>query len=439
MWKKEQTKSMTDVNTLNLWYEQQLVGNLWNNDLDRIGFRYSENWLKSQSRFPISLRLPLQEEDFSSDGKTAHRFFSNLLPEGQARTNIISSLRIPNSDFSLLKAIGGECAGAFNILPHMLEPELRENWEYTSFTGERLEALVTQRGQGFSFRNSKNEPIRMSLAGAQNKCPILVRGGDYFLPKNEAPTTHILKFQTANFSHVPAYETILMKLAKSVGMLVASIELRGLNGLPGNNPHESFVEIQRYDRVSDDEGNIHRLHQEDFCQALGYGYEEKYQADGGPSFSDCLNLIREKSDEPTIDAEALINWQIFNLLAGNSDGHAKNLSILYSNDNSLSLAPFYDLLCTRAIKGIASDLAFSIGGEYNPGNIYKQNWEEFAKELDISLRFLLNTVGDLIEKVLDTLPEVMQEFKDSYGEYNALQRVEQVIRSQCRRTRTSLN
>ncbi|MDA0280834.1 MAG: HipA domain-containing protein [Proteobacteria bacterium] len=226
--------------------------------------------------------------------------------------------------------------------------------------------------------------------------------------------------------------------SRMIGMNVAKIDLRSLDGLPASEPSKSFVEIERYDRVTDEEGNIFRLHQEDFCQALGYGYNQKYQSDGGPSFSDCLNLIREHSGEPTEDSLALVDWQIFNFLAGNSDGHAKKLSILYSKDNSLRLAPFYDLVCTRAVKGISTELAFSIGDEYNPGRIYKRNWEEFAKEIDINSRFLINQVEKSIEKILDSLPKKIQEFEDEYGQYGALQWVEKFIRSQCRNASKNL-
>lgn len=429
---------MTKASTLNLWHEQQLVGTLWNNDLDRIGFRYSGDWLTSESRFAISLRLPLQEEDFHADRGDAHRFFSNLLPEAQARTHIINDLRIADSDYALLEAIGGECAGAFTLLPEGSQPVSREDWDYTELSNKDLAALIRRRGNGINFRNASNEPVRLSLAGAQNKCPILINERGRFLPKSEAPTSHILKFHVADFNHVPAFETILMKLAKSIGMNVANIELRALHESPASEPSRSFVEIQRYDRIADDEGRLFRLHQEDFCQALGYGYNKKYQADGGPSFADCLNLIREHSAEPATDSQALIQWQIFNLLAGNSDGHAKNLSLLYYEDTSLRLAPFYDLVCTRAIEGIAADLAFAIGDERNPGKIYKRNWEAFAKELDVNAQFLIKTVEDSIERILDRLPTVLQEFEAAYGDYPALQRVEQFVRGQCRSANQNL-
>ncbi len=423
---------MNDTRDLNLWYEEQLVGHLWNNDLDRIGFRYSADWLANKNKFAVSLKLPLRHEDFPADEGTAHRFFANLLPEAQARQHIISDLKISDSDYSLLGAIGGECAGAFNILPASAQPEPRTAWSYTMLPDNELKALIRRKGNGINFRNNSNQPIRLSLAGAQNKFPIFIRDNLSYLPSNEAPTSHILKFQLADYKHVPAFETILMKLAQAIGMDVANIELRALEGMPASKPNASFAEIQRYDRTIDATGNIIRLHQEDFCQALGFGYNKKYQADGGPSFSDCITLVRDHSTEPAADSLALLNWQLFNFLAGNSDGHAKNLSLLYRKDNSIRLAPFYDLVCTRAIKGISADLAFPIGGERNPDKVLRKNWEAFAKETDINLRFLISTTEAAIEKILDCLPKVMQEFGNKYGDYSALQQVEQFIRRQCR-------
>lgn len=430
---------MTDLDELNLWYEQQLVGYLWRNDLDRIGFRYDNDWLANQPQFPISIQLPLTENEFSPDTGIAHRFFANLLPEGRARSNIVSSLHISNSDFALLKAIGGECAGAFNILPCTSVPVPPNDWKYAPLCEERLQTLIQRRGQIFRFGETDGVPIRMSLAGAQDKCPVLIKDGQWYLPENDAPTSHILKFQISGFNHVPAFETVLTRLARSLGLPTVDIELRALAGLPADNPASSFVVIKRYDRYQDDAGRNRRLHQEDFCQALGYGYEKKYQAEGGPGFSDCLNLIRDVSDEPALDAPNLIGWQIFNVLAGNSDGHAKNLSLLYTAGNSVRLAPFYDLVCTRALRHVDTNLAFAVGGQYKPGDINKRNWTGFARENDIGERYLFGLIKRQAEQIMDTMAKVFARFTEEYGAYEALQRVKTVIDSQCRRTLKEMN
>ena len=138
------------------------------------------------------------------------------------------------------------------------------------------------------------------------------------------------------------------------------------------------------------------MHQEDFCQALGYGHEKKYQEHGGPSFAQCYRLVQEASSEPALDAQHLLRWQIFNVLAGNSDGHAKNLSLLHLPDDArrpqVRLAPFYDLVCTRAIERIDYHLAFDVGGERNPSVITQAHWEALAKACDVRPQFLGNLV-----------------------------------------------
>jgi serine/threonine-protein kinase HipA len=59
-----------------------------------------------------------------------------------------------------------------------------------------------------------------------------------------------------------------------------------------------YLLAQRYDRIQDNEGNIQRLHQEDFCQALGVPSEIKYQSEGGPRLADSFTLIRDASSVP---------------------------------------------------------------------------------------------------------------------------------------------
>ena len=46
---------------------------------------------------------------------------------------------------------------------------------------------------------------------------------------------------------------------------------------------------------------LERLHQEDFCQALGIVSETKYQKEGGPSLKQCFGLLREVSSTPVVD------------------------------------------------------------------------------------------------------------------------------------------
>ena len=411
---------MTDFDTLNVWNGRRLVGCLRRNSFGQIDFRYDPGWLAGGG-FAISQTLPLSAEEFTAEEGVAHRFFANLLPEGAFREHIARDLKISDTDFNLLRAIGGECAGALSFLPPEREPSPEQN--YHPVTDEELAALVFQRGQMYFW--ARQWKSRFSLAGAQDKFPVLVREGKYLLPQGESSSSHILKFEIAEYRNVPAYETFTTLLARAVGLPVVNIHLQSIN-------KSRYTIMERYDRFRSNDGEVLRAHQEDFCQALGYGHERKYQEDGGPSFVQCFHMLRDVSSNPDEDLPHLLRWQIFNVLAGNSDGHAKNLSLLYTADGEIRLTPFYDLVCTRAIERIDHHLALSVGNERNPGVLVRRHWEDMAKQCDIRSRYLLDLVREVAVRLLENLAPTRSFFEDQFGEYPALQRIERVVTKQCK-------
>lgn len=413
---------MSVVDTMNIWHEQRLVGQLRRNSFGAMGFHYDPEWLAGGG-FAISRSLPLTAREFAPESGIAHRFFANLLPEGTVRERLARDLKLPNTDFDLLLAFGGECAGALSVLPEGLRPAQEE--QYRELTEKELIDLVARRGAIPAAWPADQRP-RLSLAGAQDKCPVLVRDGRYFLPQGEAPSSHILKFELADYHHLPAYETFTTRLARAIGLPVVDIVMR-------SSGRTRYAQITRYDRLRNECGGVWRLHQEDFCQALGLGHEKKYQEHGGPSFAECYRLVQEASSEPAIDAQHLLRWQIFNVLAGNSDGHAKNLSLLHLPDGQTRLAPFYDLVCTRAIERIDQHLAFDVGSERNPGLITPSNWEALARACDVRPRFLGNLLEEAASLLQEHLVPVREAFDADYGVYPALQRIEQIVSKQCRR------
>ena len=413
---------MIDFDALNVWFEHRLVGYLWRNDIDYIGFRYDIGWIQTNG-FSVSRMLPLQVAEFSEIDGIAHRFFANLLPEGGAREHVVRDLKITNTDFELLRAIGGECAGALSILP--VEKEPSTDCRYHALSCEDMVKLVTRRGHIYANQPAEERP-RLSLAGAQDKCAIMYDQNQYFNPLGDAPSTHILKFESAEYRHLPLYETFTSALAKAVGLSIVDINLCEIRG-------KEYAQIQRYDRLLLENKLVSRIHQEDFCQALGYAHTKKYQHDGGPSFADCLNLVRDVSDDPVEDTQQLLRWQIFNVLAGNSDGHAKNLSLIYHTNGEIRLTPFYDLICTRAIERIDANLAFDIGGQRNPAVISAEHWSTFATQCDVGSRFLKGLVTEMAELLLKQLAETRRNFETEYGKKSALQRIEKIVKQQCKR------
>lgn len=414
---------MNDSDSLTVWSEDRLVAYLWRDrsSPQGMGFRYTKDWVQNGG-FAISQRLPLTTAEFQVEAAgVVQQFFANLLPEGGVRTRAVRDHKIPDTDFDLLRAIGGDCAGALSILAIDRKPT--SEGQYDLLSEEKLQKLVSQRGLSHVGVSQNNRP-RFSLAGAQDKCPVLIRDEHFHMPLQEAPSSHILKFEIPGYKNVPAYETFTTMLALSVGLPAVDVQFRRLKG-------KSYVCIARYDRHQDEDKKIHRLHQEDFCQALGYGYQYKYQEDGGPTFARCYRLVQDASTDPAIDSQSLLRWQIFNVLAGNSDGHAKNLSLLYSKEDQTRLAPFYDLVCTRAVSRIDENMALSVGGQRNPRIIRLQHWETEAQDCGIRPRFLQGLVKDSAHQLLKNLDRVRADFESLYGACPALQRVEKVIRKQC--------
>ena len=422
--------SMDSDARLRVWHENRLVGRLWRNAANEIGFQYCDEWLNSDDKFAISASLPLSRESCSPEDALAHRFFANLLPEEVAREHIVRDLKLTNSDFVLLRTIGGECAGALSILPEEREP-VRAVWPeaYQELTEAGLQDLVSRNGRIYgNAQIGEAARPRFSLAGAQGKCPVFFHEERIFLPRGEAPSSHILKFAMPGYRHGSAYEALLTDLARRVGLSVSSVEFRRIDAK--GRPHEYLI-IERYDREITSNG-ARRLRQEDFCQALGQGSERKREADGGVSFAQCYRLLCEVSSEPALDATQLLRWLIFNYLAGNSDGHAKNLSLLYHSDRAVRLAPFYDLACTQALDRVDPRLAFAVGGERTPGNIKAAHWRQQAIALGIKPGYLQTLLDEMTRRVQQELKPAIEAFQEKHGAYPALQRVAQLVQRQCR-------
>ena len=214
--------------------------------------------------------------------------------------------------------------------------------------------------------------LRLSLAGAQNKLPV-VRDKDWIaLPMGDLPSSHIIKPEPKGFPGLTTNETFCMKLARFVGLNVPNVELYQAGKTP-------CIIVERYDRKTTPEGKLLRVHQEDFCQALGFPPERKYQQEGGPLVRDCIALLRDWSSVPVVDIREFIDGLAFNFLIGNADAHGKNFSMLYP-PGSRRLAPFYDLVCTLAWPELSIRQAMTIGNCNSINDLMPDHFRLMAKE-----------------------------------------------------------
>lgn len=201
---------------------------------------------------------------------------------------------------------------------------------------------------------AERDGIRLSLAGSQNKMAVGYENGKVFLIKNGSPTTHILKpvMERATVDHSVQNEFFCMKLAKRCGLSAPEVHIVQVGDI------SCFV-VDRYDRIKVD-GIITRLHQEDFCQALGIPPSRKYEIEGGPSVKDGIALLKKHSALPVADIDAFLKTVEFNYLIGNADAHGKNFSILYGK-NGIRLSPVYDVMDTDIYPQVSKKMAMKIG------------------------------------------------------------------------------
>lgn len=406
--------------------DEDVVGRLWLDTKKRFCFQYDKEWLE-RSRFPLSLSLPLRADPYADD--ESHPFFANLLPEEKIRAVIARNLGVSlNNDYGLLERIGGDCAGAVSLYPESGEPKC-ESGTYSQLTLDELNAIIGELPQRPLLAGEKG--IRLSLAGAQKKLPVFFDEQHYNLGYGTAPSNYIIKPAIENLDGTVENEALCMALAGEVGLDVPR------SFIHQHGETRVFV-IKRYDRVTTADGT-RRLHQEDFCQALGVPPEFKYETEGGPSLAACFDLVRRTSVRSGKDVLSLLNWVIFNYLIGNSDAHGKNISLLLLPEGPM-LAPFYDLLSTRiyAHYGLAEGLAMKIGGENDPTAIQKKHWEQFAEEVGIKPRLVLTRVIDISQKIQSAS---LQLFKGAFAPYksDALYRLMEFIGEQAAKTTRRLS
>jgi serine/threonine-protein kinase HipA len=384
----------------------------------RLAFRYDRLWLDDPSSHPLSLSLPLREAPFA-DAET-RTWFGNLLPEGDFLNAVARRLGRSTGDvFGLLVDLGGECAGAVSLLPPGQSP--LEAGHYQRLGEDELYALVSASPPLPLLAGETG--VRLSLAGAQNKVPVYVDDSGIHMATGTLATTHILKppiRAAIALPHTVENEAFCMQLAGKLGLVVPKALVSAVRD-------RSFYLVERFDRRRSQE-RIERLHQEDFCQALGVEVNLKYEESGGPSLADIWRLLRNHSAAPAVDGRQLLRWIGFNFLIGNADAHGKNIALLYGEDGSVRLAPFYDLLCTAVYPELDQRLALRLGGERRSEQLRRRHWEKLSEELAVAPRAVFGELERLTRTIEKTAEALAEEFTESYGCGEIMNAILEVIR-----------
>ena len=402
--------------------KDEAPGTLWV-EKGRLRFRYDAHWLEQSGVMALSQSLPLQIEVF--DDQVCRPFFAGLLPEGDLRRRIAQQCQLSRAnDFGLLAAIGGDCAGAVSLAPGDQEPEPAEvEW----LTPTQLITLLAELPQRPML--AQRDGLRLSLAGAQDKLPVVVEGQRIGLPKGSAASTHILKPAIAAVENSVTNEAFCMALARMVKLRAADTQIL----MAGD---QRILLVRRYDRRRANDGSWSRLHQEDFCQALAVPPDLKYQNEGGPDLQACFSLLRRATRPSAPEVIRLLDAVIFNALIGNHDAHAKNFSILYRKQ-ATTLAPLYDLLCTAVYPTLTDKMAMKVGSKYRFAEVQVRHWEQFAKAAGLSEAQARKRVAGIAKQ----LPACARRLQTDalYSDQQLVERIISLIEERCGITLERLN
>jgi serine/threonine-protein kinase HipA len=197
----------------------------------------------------------------------ARAFFDNLLQENASLEDVMARHGVDRSDIAgLLFHLGRDCPGAISCVPAGEGPGKspgRFDEDYEFLPDAELARVMR------SLRDNRRLPAETRdpspLAGIQGKIAITrLPDGRFALPRHGSgvPTTHIIKLPRRGEESLVDQEDRLMRLARELEMIevadVGPLEIEDVRGLL----------ITRFDRRIEDD-LIRRIHQEDFCQALG--------------------------------------------------------------------------------------------------------------------------------------------------------------------------
>ena len=374
------------------------VGMFMKDDEGKYSFSYDAEYAARRNPMPLSPRLPVGEKPFG-DMET-RVFFTNLVPEGDLYAGMCKLTRVDVSDkFGFLEKWGRECAGALSFSPDM---------ELKPVKNGRIELSIS------NFYKGRRSPLsfgpdidpgeiqpRMSLAGGQDKTPVIIEDGKIWYPVGDTMSTHILKANVQGFDASARNEVFCLHVAAELGLPVPdSFVIPVKNG--------AFACIKRYDRQDGC-----RLHQIDFCQALGILPENKYQETrSGEDYLKRMLSMTEALDAAgpggISAAEHFAKAMCYNYLIKNTDAHAKNFSLLYRGDDErwhAEISPLYDLNSMH-IYNVEPFMAMSYGGEIHYHKIRGENFIRLAENLGLDADWMVSMAADMAENIPDAANDV---------------------------------
>ena len=388
---------MTD-SVLAVLLRGQTAAELHRTTAGKLRLRYDDSYRADPSATPLSVTMPLSSAAY--DDQVVTPWLWGLLPDDRevlrrwGREFSVSSA----SPFPLLGTpIGRDCPGAVQLCPPAEVGALSGRMAEAHLMSEadiavRLRDLRANRALwlGSDFRG------QFSLGGAQAKTALHRSEGQWYRASGSLPSTHIVKPEIAEYRWSHVNEHLCLATASHAGLLAVRTSLATFED-------ETALVVERFDRVWRG-AQVHRIHQEDLCQALCVHPDHKYQSDGGPGPQDVAGLLRSAVPGRLAAADVwrFVDALAFNWLIAGTDAHAKNYALLL-HGSWARLAPLFDVasfLPYDDSKGHKVNLAMKIGDGYRLTRADRPDaWQKTASDLGLHAHDVVARVSDLASRL----------------------------------------
>ncbi len=408
------------MSELPVYFETRMVGRI---EIGAAGpsFVYDPEWLKTSGAFPLSIVMPM-----SPRPAPPHVFLpwaSNLLPEGQQLKTIGMTLGASGDDVvELLRQIGRDTAGALSVG----RPGTARATHWKAITSEAELAGIIKELPKKPFLVGE-DGVSMSLAGVQSKLGVSIDDkGRVCIPLDGAPSTHILKPDSESLYGGVQNEALCLVLARRCGLNAAAVTT-------GKAVDRTYLLVTRYDRYKQND-RWRRLHQEDYCQALGKPPSAKYESNQtgvkGPTLRDMFTLTRNAMS--AADTIALLDYVLFNVLVCNTDAHAKNYSLQITG-KGFKLAPLYDVMCADVWEGVTKNLAQKVAEKSRGEHLKHRHWLRMADDCGLNPTRLVARVDALANRVMAELGAAVADVAAMpAGAHSLMSDVHKAIDKRCR-------
>lgn len=382
------------------------TGRVVRDNRGKLTFTYNEQWRNAADAYPLSLSMPITLAEHPNT--KIDPFLWGLLPDNEIILgNWARKFHVPaRNAFSLIAYVGEDCAGAVQFVqPARLNAILGAaappiEWLDEKEIAKRLRALREDQ----SAWRAPGDTGQFSLAGAQPKTALLFENKKWGVPSGRIPTTHILKPPSGEFEGHAENEHFCLELARALGLPVVDSRIMHFK-------NEIAIVVERYDRARV-AGTLHRVHQEDMCQAFAIPPTHKYQNEGGPGIRDIVGLLGENSSVPREDVATFLDSVVYNWLIAGTDAHAKNYALLIGGGGRIRLAPLYDVASVLPYPDInieKAKVSMKIDGEYRLRNIQARHWRKLAVELKLDPDKTIRRVSELADQLADHVSTVKKQ------------------------------